>query len=176
METSLSTLTILAEVTIGFVAFATIVASLRVTLGEELTPFQKLLVQFFTVSGMFTVSVVLLPLVLAGFWQDEVLVARYTVFYALTFSSVYLVYHVRRRLDIKAPTPLPSLFVMIGTGIWLPLLAITGTGMYWQPSLAIIAAYGFWALFGGVVIFVAFLAAFVHTEQPRHMTRNFQHE
>ena len=67
MEQNFSTLTILAEVTTAFVAFSAIVASLRVTLGEKLTEFQKLLIHFFTESGMLAVSIALLPLVLWGF-------------------------------------------------------------------------------------------------------------
>ncbi len=90
MEHDFSTLTILAEVTIAFVAFSAIVASLRVTLGKKLTPFQNLLVHFFTESGMLSVSAALLPLVLRGFWQDELTVARYTIVYILVTSAAYL--------------------------------------------------------------------------------------
>ncbi len=165
METNIGTLTILAEVTIAFVAFAAIVASLRVTLGQKLNPFQRLLMQFFTESGMLAVSVELLPLILAGFWQDELIIARYSVLYTLVISGAYLIYYVRRRMRINAPTPLPSVLVMAGYGIWLPVLAITGMGIFWQPSLSIIAAFAFWALFSGVLIFVTFLASFVDTEQ-----------
>lgn len=49
MESSLGTLSLLAEILTAFVAFAAIVASLRVNFGAALAPFQKLLVQFFTV-------------------------------------------------------------------------------------------------------------------------------
>jgi len=165
METNISTLTVLANVTMAFVAFAAIVATLKMTLGRKLTAFQRLLVHFFTESGMLAVSVALLPLVLRGFWQDELVIARYTVFYTLTFCGAYLFYYIRRRISIKVPTPLASLFVMIGYGIWLPLLVITGIGIYWQPSLEIIAAFCFWALFSTVLIFVSFLASFVETEE-----------
>ncbi len=140
MDYDFSTLTILAEVTTAFVAFSAIVASLRVTLGKKLTPFQKLLVHFFTESGMLNVSVALLPLVLRGFWQDELTVARYTTFYTLVASASYLIFYIRRRMQIKAPMSWPSLLVMIGYGIWLPVLAMTLTEIFWQPSLAIVAA------------------------------------
>ena len=165
MESSLSTLAILAEVTTGFVAFSAIVASLRVSFGQKLTPFQRLLVQFFTVSGMLTVSVLLLPLVLAEYWQDEYSVARYSTFYTLAVSGSYLVYNLRQRRRVKAQTPLASVIVMIGYGIWIPVLAIVGTGVYWEPKLAIIASVGFWGLFSSVIIFVSFLAEFVHPEE-----------
>ena len=165
METNLDTLTTLAEVTIAFVAFAAIIATLRLTLGKKLSPFQRLLIHFFTESGMLLVSIELLPFVLAGFWQDELLVARYTILYTLVISSSYLIHYVRRRISIKVSTPLPSLFVMIGYGIWLPVLAMAGAGFVLQPSLAIIVAYCFWALLSGAVIFVSFLASFVQDEE-----------
>jgi hypothetical protein len=161
MEQNFNTLTILAEVTTAFVAFSAIVASLRVTLGEKLTEFQNLLIHFFTESGMLAVSIALLPLVLWGFWQDELIVARYTILYALATLVTYLPFYVRRRVRIGAPTPLPSLFVMIGYGVWLPLMAVTLTEILWRPSFAIIAAVCLWALFSGVVIFVSFLGTFV---------------
>ena len=164
MERELATLTILAEVTVAFVAFSAIIASLRVTLGKKLTEFQNLLVHFFTECGMLGVSVALLPLVLSGFWQEELIVARYTILYTIVSTTAYLVYYVRRRLKISAPTPLPSLIVMIGYGVWIAVLAVTLTEIFWKPSLAIVAAVCLWALCSGAVIFVSFLATFVDRE------------
>jgi hypothetical protein len=67
MEANLDTLAVSANVTISFVAFATIIATLRRTLGERLSPLQRLLVRWFTESGMLVVSIQVLPLVLAAF-------------------------------------------------------------------------------------------------------------
>ena len=161
MESSISTLAVLAEVTIGFVAFSAIVAALRVSFGQKLMPFQMLLVQFFTVTGMITVSVVLLPLVLLEFWQEELIVAKYATYYTLAAATSYFLYYIRQRTGIKAPTPLPSLFVMVGYGAWLSVFAVVATGIHWQPSLGLIAAIGFWGLFSSAVIFIYFLAEFV---------------
>ncbi len=166
METNLDTLTVLAEVTIAFVAFAAIVATLRRTFGEQLSPFQRLLIRWFIESGMLAVSIQLLPLVLAGFWQNEVIVARYSILYTLIVSLAYLVYYLRRRIIIKAPTPLASLLVMIGSAIWLLVLAMAGAGIVLKPSLAIVVAYSFWVLMSGAIIFVTFLATFVFDEDP----------
>jgi hypothetical protein len=113
---------------------------------------------------MLGVSVALLPLVLSGFWQEELIVARYTLLYTVVATSAYLIYYVRRRLRIDAPMPLPSLFVMIGYGIWIAVLAVTLTEIFWKPSLAIIAAVCLWALCSGAVVFVSFLATFVDRE------------
>ena len=97
MEANLNTLTILAEVTTAFVAFSAIVASLRVTFGQKLSQFQQLLVHFFTESGMLVISITLLPLVLTGFWQDELIVARITTVYTFVITGTYLVFYIRRR-------------------------------------------------------------------------------
>ena len=164
MATSLDTLTVLAEVTNAFVAFAAIIATLRRSFGEKLSPFQLLLIHFFTETGMLAVSIELMPLVLAGFWQDELPVARYTILYTLAASFAYLISYIRRRTKIKAPTTLPSLVVMIGYGVWLPVLAMAGAGIVLQPSLAIVVAYCYWALLSGAIIFVTFLGSFVHDE------------
>lgn len=161
MELSVDTLSILAEVTTAFVALAAIVASLRITLGQKLTPFQKLLVHFFVEVGMLAVSIPLLSLVLLGLVRDESTAAMYVTWYSLAVSCAYLVHYIRRRIRVKAPTPLPSLLVMIGYAAWLPLLALSAFGVLWDPTLPFVAAYCLWALFTVVVIFVSFLATFV---------------
>jgi hypothetical protein len=166
METNLDTLTVLAEVTIAFVAFAAIIATLRRTFGEQLSPFQRLLIRWFTETGLLTVSIELLPLVLAGFWRNELTVARYSIFYTLIASVTYLIYYIQRRIKIKAPTPLASLLVMIGSAIWLPVLAMAGAGIVLQPSLAIVVAFSFWLFLSGAIIFVTFLSTFVFDEDP----------
>lgn len=167
MDYDFSTLSLLAEVNIGFVAFAAIVASLRITLGKELAPFQKLLIHFFTETGLLNLSIALLAMVLWGFWPDVPTVAWYTTLYAFIVTTLYMVYYVRRRFQIKAPTPLPSLLVMIGYGFWITVLAITLSGIFWAPSLAIVAAFCLWGLISTAVIFVAFLTTFVGSDEGK---------
>ena len=83
----------------------------------------------------------------------------------LLATGTYLVFYIRRRIRIGAPTPWPSLFVMIGYAIWLAVLAIALTGVFWQPSLSIITSLCLWALCSGGVIFVTFLRSFVDSER-----------
>ncbi len=168
MEHEFNTLIILAEVTTAFVAFAAIVASLNATVGKQLSPYQKLLVHFFTESGMIAVSVALLPLVLWSFRPDDAVVARYTMTYQLVVTGSYLVWYVRQRLRIHAPTPLPSLLVMIGYAAWVPIWLVTLSGAFWSPSLAIISASVLWSLCSGVVIFVYFLSSFVDVDDDTY--------
>ena len=145
----------------GFVAFSAIVATLRVSFGEQLSAFQNLLVQFFTVNGMLTVSVALMPLVLSTYWQDEITIARYSIIYILIASGSWLVYYLRQRLRTKSPRPIASASVIIGYVVLLALHTAIVTGLYWEPTLRIIVATVFWGLFSSVIIFVSFLTEFI---------------
>ena len=98
MEYDTGTLILLAEISIAFVAFAVIVASIRVTNGEKLAPFDLLLVHFFTESGMLATSIAVVPLVLLQFFPNESQVARLTTWYAFLMLVIYLFYYLRRRL------------------------------------------------------------------------------
>lgn len=153
MEQNFNTLTILAEVNIGFVAFTAIVASLRVTLGKKLTPFQSLLVHFFTETGLLNISIALLPLVLWGFLRDEIATTFYSTLYAFLSATTYLVFYIRRRLRIAAPTPLPSLVVMIGYGVWITVLvdntfrAFLGTFAGHHRGGLLLGSYQRWGYF-----------------------------
>ena len=162
MEFSFNTLSLLAEVLIAFVAFAAIVSSLRVSFGEALTDFQKLLVQFFTVSGLIGTSIVLMPFVLAEFWGDEQTIARLTIIYILATSGIYLFWYLWNRIRIGAPTPIVSAFVIVGYFLWLPILVSMALGLMFTPLLGVVVAYGFWVLMSSVAIFVYILYEFIH--------------
>ena len=167
MDQDLNTLMILAEVIIAFVAFAAIVASLRINLGQRLSPFQRLLVHFFTEVGMLNVAIALLPLVLSSFFDDEIKISRITIVSVIGALIIYLIYYVGRRRKIKAPTPILSLMVMIGYAIWVPVLFLSAMGTFWEPTLGIIIAFCFWGLISNAAIFAYFLATFVDTADPQ---------
>ncbi|RZW13083.1 MAG: hypothetical protein EX260_11705 [Desulfobulbaceae bacterium] len=156
----------LAEVLTAFVAFAVIVASVRVTLGDSLTPFEMLLVHFFTESGMLAASFPLLAIVLYQFWPDELKVATITTWYAFLLIMAYLVYYIRRRKKINAPTPLLSMLNIILWCVWVVILGVTLTQAYWLPSLALISALTLWGLFSAAMIFISFLSSFLSTKKP----------
>lgn len=167
MELSFNTLSLLAEILMAFVAFAAIVASLRVSFGAALTDFQKLLVQFFTVSGMLGVTILILPLVIAEFSNNEKTIAQYSMLYTLTTSGVYLFVYLRQRIRIGSPTPMVSALVMVGYFIWLPVLLLITSGFIFRSSLGVIAAYGFWVLVSSAAIFVLFLYDFIHPGESK---------
>ena len=162
MENDIDALSILAEVTIAFVAFVTIVASIKLSLGDEMTPYQRLVIHYFTESSMLAISILLLTIVLIQWFPGRtVLVSRISCIYAFIATALYLVWYMKRRIAIKAPTPVVSMLVIFGYFLMIVLLGITISGIYWQPSIKIIEAIGLWNLAGSAVIFTAFLGSFI---------------
>jgi hypothetical protein len=91
-------------------------------------------------------------------------IARYSIFYALAASFAYVVFYARRRFLIRVRTPVASLFLIAGYAIWLPFLAMAAAEIGLQPSLAIVVAYSFRALFAAGIVFVTFLATLIFGE------------
>ncbi|NND83327.1 MAG: hypothetical protein HKN50_12940 [Gammaproteobacteria bacterium] len=161
MGTQIDSLILITEIIVAFVAFSSIVASIKLTVRREASPHQTLLVHFFTESGMLAASVCMLPLVLVGFFAEEATVARISCAYAFIGVATYFVLYFRKRLAIDAPTPLGSLVAILGWALALPMLALSVSGWFWEPTLAIIVAVGYWAVVGNALVFVSFLATFV---------------
>lgn len=166
MSNSINTLTLLAEITIAFVAFATITASIKLSIGDELSAYQRLVIHYFTESAMISISVALLALLLLDFFpQGEVFVSTIVCAYAFVIGSLYLLWYMKRRIRIQAPTPLTSALVIASYVVLMFLLAITISGMAWEPSLEIVSAICVTNLVGASVIFVSFLSVFI--DSPR---------
>ena len=161
MEYDTSAIILLAEISIAFVAFAVIVASIRVSYGAKLEPFDLLLVHFFTESGMLATSIAVFPLVLLQFFSDELLVATVATWYSFLMLVIYLFYYLRRRLRIEAPTPILSLTNILVWLSWVVILGVTLTEQFWMPSLAIITAMVSWGICSGALIFMSFLSKFL---------------
>ena len=165
METDFQTLTVLAEVLVAFVAFAAIVASIKLTVGEELTAFQRLLIHFFIESGMIAAFIALLPMVLWSFFPDERLVTQVSGAIAVVLAVSYLAWYLKRRLAIGAPTPIASAAIILAWFLWLPIVAAVVSGLLWEPTLAILEATAFLGLVGGGVVFITFLTTFLDPHQ-----------
>jgi len=161
MDYNPDTLMLLAELTIAVVAFAVIVASLRITSGEKLDAFELMLIQFFAESGLMVFIVAVFPLVLLEFGLDEQLVAIISTWGALILLVPYFSYYFWRRSRIEAPANIPMIVSSVGWLLWVFVLGITLTGAFWVPSLAIITALVFWGLCSFVVVFLGYLANFV---------------
>jgi hypothetical protein len=161
MDTDFQTLIVLAEVLIAFVAFSAIVASLKLTIGRELSAFQRLLIHFFVESGMIATMIALMPMVLWGFIPDERLVTQITGGISVVLVVAYLAWYLRRRIAIKAPTPIVSAAIIVGWCLWTPILLAVVAGYLWEPRLVMLEATAFGGLVGGGAIFASFLRTFI---------------
>ena len=125
MENSVETLSILAEVTIAFVAFSTIVASIKLSIGGSLSPYQKLLIHYFTESSMLSLSIALLTLVLLDFFPGrEEFVAGIACAYSFITTGIYLVWYLHRRSKVDAPASVITFTIIIGYILLIVLLGI----------------------------------------------------
>ncbi len=165
MEPNVGALPIIAEVGIGFVGFSTIVAVLKQSFGRPFSAFQILLVHFYIETGLLNVSMAIFPVALFSFFDSEPLVWRVSILTTLIITSVYAPLYVRRRRKAHAPNLVISWFVIIGYGASNILLIVTLTEVFWQPSLAVMTAYLFWAFCSSAIIFVYFLSSFLKGEK-----------
>lgn len=161
MRPDFDLLLVIAEIGIAFVAFSTIVAALQPIRGKKFTSYQILLVHFYIESGGLNVILSLLPIILWHFFHDEQLVWKLATAAIMFNSIIYLSTYVIRRRRVRAPTPSPSLFVMVGYFIWAILMALTLAGTFWQPSLAIVESHLLWGLASSGIIFVYFFGSFI---------------
>ena len=130
MESDIDALSILAEVTIAFVAFVTIVASIKLSLGDALTAHQRLVIHYFTESNMISISILLLTIVLIRWLPGRtVLVSTISCVYAFVATALYLAWYMKRRIAIGAPRPIVSMLVIFGYFVMIVLLGITISGL-----------------------------------------------
>ena len=167
MQPNFESLMVFAEIGVAFVAFSTIVAALQPIRGKPFTRFQVLLVHFYIESGSLNVGLALLPLVLWNFLGDESMVWRLSTSAIMILTSIYLVAYVVRRRRVRAPTNFTSLFVMIGYGIFIILMLVTLTEIFWPPSLAIYSAYLLWGLASSALVFIYFFGSFIRRSAGR---------
>lgn len=176
MEPNLDSLMTIAEVGIGFVAFSTIVAVLQQAFGKALTQFQILLVHFYIEVGLLNVGLALLPLVLFDIYHDPATVWKIEVYAIIFLTGTYLPAYVVRRRKIDAPTPLPSLVVMVGYAIISVLLILSVIGGFWEPSKGIVTMYLLWTFSSSALIFVYFLGTFLKSEERAEKSRDHNGE
>ena len=101
MQSNLDYLVLHAEITMAFVAFATIVATLRQAFGGYLTRLQNLLFRFFVEVGFLGVIMALVPIALFTTLTSELQVWRISTYAILTLTGLYLPFYLRRRIRIE---------------------------------------------------------------------------
>jgi len=161
MQSNLDFLVLYAEITMAFIAFATIVATLRQAFGGHLTRLQNLLFHFFVEVGFLHLTMAIVPIALLTILTSEMQVWRLSTYTILILTALYLPFYIRRRKKIKERIPWVSLLVMIGYGISIILMIVTATEWFWSPSLATTTYFLVWGLLSNIAIFVYFLGTFV---------------
>ncbi len=161
MQSNLDFLVLYAEITMAFVAFATIVATLRQAFGGHLTRLQNLLFHFFVEVGFLHLVTAIAPIALLTILTSEVQVWRLSTYMILILTGLYLPFYIRRRIKIEERIPWISLVVMVGYGISIIAMIATATELFWLPSLATTTYFLAWALISNIAIFVYFLGTFI---------------
>lgn len=161
MQPNLDFLVLYAEITMAFVAFSTIVATLRQAFGGQLTRLQILLFHFFVEVGFLHLIIAIVPIALLSVLASELQAWRLSTYTILIVTGLYLPFYIRRRIKINEPIPWISLLVMIGYGVSIIGMIATATELFWLPSLATTTYFLVWGLLSNVAIFVYFLRTFV---------------
>ena len=163
MQPNLDFLVLYAEIAIAFVAFATIVATLRQAFGGHLTPLQYLLFRFFVETGFLHLTMAIIPIALLTTLTSELQVWRLSTYAILILTGSYLPFYIHRRRKIEERIPWVSLVVMVGYGISIIVMIATATEWFWLPSLATTTYFLVWGLLSNIAIFIYFLGTFVET-------------
>ena len=159
----MNTFETLAQLSMAFVAFATIVITVRTSTGGKLTQFQLLLTHFYIEVGLMAAGLSATALVLLEAYGDTPAVWQISTYLCILSIIGYMPFYFMRRARIKAPTPLITILVSIGYVIVGIALVITATGKLWQPSMSMTAGYVLWILFSSGLIFVKMLEDFMGT-------------
>ncbi len=158
-------ITLLLQTYIAFVAFATIVATLRQSFGTPLTSMQYLLFRFFVETGLLHVIMLLIPAMLHNLYPGDPMVWRTTSYLIILIPFCYMLHYLNRRRKIRdMPTPVTTKFVISGYIVMMIMTAIGLTGWFWEPSLFTVSIYFMWSMVAVVIIFLYFLGTFIYVE------------
>lgn len=153
----------LSQLSMAFVAFATIVITVRTSTGGKLTQFQLLLTHFFISVGLMAAGVSALALTLLESHGDTPFVWRVSTYVCLGTILGYMPFYLIRRRRIQAPTPPVSVFVTAGYGAAAVGLLLTIWEGFWEPSFAVVSGFVLWTLVSSGLIFVSMFEDFIGT-------------
>lgn len=165
----------LLQTYVAFIAFATIVATLRQSFGTPLTPFQYILFRFFVESGLLHVILLLVPIMLFNLFGDTLLVWRLTTYSVIIVPIIYAVNYLMRRRKVRnARTPPTTVAVILGYcgfAVFNSLISIENLPgnlsqmIPLEPSMLSISIYFMWSMVAVILIFLTFLSTFIHYEK-----------
>ncbi len=119
MQPNMDFLVLYAEITMAFIAFASIVATLRQSFGGRLTPLQIRLFRFFAEAGFLHLVNAIIPIALLSIWPVGVEIWLVSTYVILISAGSYMPYYIHRRRKVKTPLPLLSRLVIVGFQVLL---------------------------------------------------------
>jgi len=151
---------------VAFIAFATIVATLRQSFGTPLTQFQYILFRFFVETGLLHVILLLVPIMLFNLFADNPQIWWWSTFFVVVIPLAYLPSYLYRRSRVKNKfTPWSSKAVTLGYILFIFFnIALLAGLTPWEPALLTISLYFLWSMVAVVLIFLTFLGTFIHFE------------
>ncbi len=161
----------LLQTYVEFIAFATIVATLRQSFGKPLTPFQYLLFRFFVESGLLHVILLLVPVFLYNIYGDVAMVWEITTGFVIVVPFFYAVNYLSRRRKVPGVhTPASTVLVIVGYAAFMlfNLSILLGdfpvdfaASMLFEPSVFTVSLYFMWSMVAVVLVFLTFLGTFI---------------
>ena len=167
MNADIEFLTIYTEICLGMTAFFAIVATLRQTLGESLTPYQYLITRFFLEVGLLSTMMALTAIWIGATQQDDALAWKSLAWMVLIVLITYQVSYLRRRATLQPPPPSSKTALAVTVGgflVWLNL----GTVLAGMNPMSIPTAAGaalMSNLASSVAVFLIFVRSFMTIDE-----------
>ncbi|MEH6516946.1 MAG: hypothetical protein V7742_09700 [Halioglobus sp.] len=156
-------LTIFAEIYLGMTAFFAIVATLRQTLGEALTPYQYLITRYFLEAGLLTTAVTIAALGVAATQQDDFLGWQALAWMLAIGSIVWQASYLSRRRALRPPPPSSktAAILMVSVSVlWLNLVLVL-SGINPMSIATAATALLVTNLAGSIAVFLIFVGSFM---------------
>jgi hypothetical protein len=152
------------EVSLAWVAFAAIVATLRQALGGFFTPLQYVMFRYFVECSLMYFITSLSTVAFLDAMADEQSAWQASAALSLLGLLFYLPFHIHRRVRLGVPMPLISRVTMFGYLVLLVVLLSALAELWWKPSLGIMAATFIFGMATNTLIFMQFLGSFVEVK------------
>lgn len=163
MTADIEFLTIYCEICLGVTAFFAIVATLRQTLGEALTPYQYLITRYFIDVGLLTIVVCIASLGIYATVDDNALAWQALSWMLFVGSGIYQIHYLIRRMALRPRPPgsKTAIFVMLSSLVaWLNLGSVLfGIATIPVPVAAVILLVT--TLTGMIAVFLIFVGSFM---------------
>ena len=163
MSVDIDFLTIYAEIYLGMTAFFAIVATLRQTLGEFITPYQYLITRFFLEAGLATTAVTIAALGVAAIQQDDSLGWQALAWMLAIGSIVFQTSYLNRRRALQPPPPSSKTAIVVMTCsflAWLNLVfALPGINPMSITAAAVVLLVTTMA--ASIAVFLIFVGSFM---------------